>query len=296
VKIAVIDNALDISHEDLKGAVTKVYDIATDSDDVCPFSDALNHGTEVTGVIAANSNDKGISGIAPEADIFFIRLPFDEDGSGKGITNSDIIEAFDKAYKWGADVINCSWGTGDVDTAVEQAIKYVAKNGRNGRGTVIVFAAGNGGRDKIGDPIGNDESSIEEVIAVGATNIENKRTEYSNYGPTLDIMAPGGEYIGITTLDQMGTAGSAPGDSNYLLYYNDDAFAGTSASAPIVSAVVAQMLQADPGLTREEIYDLLTQNAEKFDQTGCNYDITGFSDTCGYGKVDVTATLNEILN
>ncbi len=290
VRVAVIDDALDISHEDLQGAIVYTYDMETETTDVMPRDDSENHGTEVTGLIGANSNSIGITGIAPGVELIFIRLPFNQN-----ISESMIVNAFYKAKEFGADVINCSWGSGDVSDAVKTAIVDVAKTGRNGKGTIIVFASGNGGLDGIGDSIGNDESGIAEVLAVSATNIYNKRTSYSNYGPQLDLLAPGGgEYLGLVTLDQMGIDGVANG--NYVPYYSYYAFAGTSASAPIVTGVVALLLEANGNLTREEVMKILEENADKIDTTQCSYDPdTGHSDYCGYGKVNIERAISAVL-
>jgi len=289
VKVVVIDDALDITHEDLQGAVVYTYDAETKTTNVMPRSDDENHGTEVTGLIGANSNTIGISGIAPGAELYFIRLPFNQN-----ISESMIIDAFYKAKEWGADVINCSWGSGDVSDPVKAVIEDVAKTGRNGKGTIIVFASGNGGFDEIGDPIGNDESGIAEVLAVSSTNIYNERTSYSNYGPELDLLAPGGEYLGLVTLDQMGVNGLVNG--NYVPYYSYYTFAGTSASAPVVTGVVALLLEANRNLTREDVMKILEANADKVDTAQCNYDpITGHSIYCGYGKVNVERSITAAL-
>jgi len=289
IKVAVIDDALDVSHEDLQGALVYTYDTETKTTNVMPRNDSENHGTEVTGLIGANSNSIGISGIAPGAELFFIRIPFNQN-----ISESMIVDAFYKAKEWGADVINCSWGSGDVSDAVKAAIVDVAKTGRNGKGTIIVFASGNGGFDEIGDPIGNDESGIAEVLAVSSTNIYNERTVYSNYGPELDLLAPGGEYLGLVTLDQMGVNGLVNG--NYVPYNSNFTFAGTSASAPIVTGVVALLLEANGNLTREEVMNILETNADKVDVTQCNYDpVTGHSIYCGYGKVNVERAIGAVL-
>ncbi len=288
VKVAIIDDALDIYHEDIKEGIVATYDVMSKTNDVFPRSGVENHGTEVTGVAVAGSNRLGITGIAPGAQIYFIRIPF-----SVSVTESMIVDAFQKAKEWGADIINCSWGSGNVSDVVKAAIQDVAVNGRGGKGTVIIFAAGNGGDDAIGDPIGNDESSIPEVIAVGATNIYNRRTSYSNYGPQLDIMAPGGEYLGMTTLDRTGAAGNDPG--NYLPYDSLSAVAGTSAAAPVVTGVVALLLEADPELTREEIMHILQTNADKIDSVQCNYDTNGHSDYCGYGKINVAKSIATLI-
>ncbi len=290
VKVAVIDDGLDVTHEDLKDAVKKTYDVQSRTTNVQPSSDEENHGTEVAGVIAARNNDIGIVGTAPGVDIYFIRMPF-----GTGVSTTEIIDAFEKAKEWGADVINCSWGSNDVADSVKSAIVDIARHGRNGKGTIIVFAAGNDDQD-----IGNDESSIPEVIAVGSSNEDNLRSSYSNYGAALDVMAPGGEHYGITTLDQMGQAGVADKDLNYILYddyrsgRNDPPkpFAGTSASAPIVTGVVAQLLEANPNLTRENVVNALECSADKIGNE--SYDQSGRNDYYGYGKINATNALNLV--
>ncbi|WP_456383066.1 S8 family serine peptidase [Hydrogenimonas sp.] len=283
IKIAVIDDGLDVDHEDLVNAVVATYDVASGGTDVRPTEDAQNHGTEVTGVIAARNNGVGIVGVAPMAEIYFIRLPFNQ-----YIGTFEIVEAFEKAREWGADIVNCSWGSGSADADVRNIIVDLARNGRNGKGTVIIFAAGNENQ-----PIGDDEASIPEVIAVGATNRDNLRSGYSNYGDTLDIMAPGGEYIGISTLDQMGSAGLSSLDPDYLEY--DDrwnAFGGTSASAPIVTGVVALLLEANPNLTREDVQNVLACSAEKIGEIP--YGADGFNKYYGYGKVNAQEAIRLV--
>jgi len=283
VKVAIIDNALDLTHEDLQNAVVKTYDVETNETNgthIQPTDDNQTHGTEVTGVIGARNNSLGLVGVAPKSEIYFIRLPF-----GRPILVSEIVKAFEKAKEWGVDVINCSWGSNNVDDPVKDIIVDLANNGRSGKGTVIVFAAGNDNSQ-----IGNDEASIPEVIAVGATNKDNLRTRYSNYGETLDVMAPGGEYKGITTFDLMGTAGAS--NSNYLEYNDPSAFGGTSASAPIVTGVVAQLLEANPNLTRENVYNALACSADKIGNI--SYGSDGFNIYYGYGKINATKALKLV--
>jgi len=284
VKVVIIDDALDAYHEDLKSGVVATYDTESMSINVSPKSVDESHGTAVTGLALASSNGIGISGVAPGAQIYFIRIPFN-----KNFRLSMLVDAFEKAKEWGADVVNCSWGSGNVDDAVKSAIVDLAINGRNGKGTIIVFASGN---ENIS--MGNDESSIHEVLAVGATNRYNKRTSYSNFGPELDIMAPGGEFLGLASTDLTGNAGYSPG--NYIEYYSFSAFGGTSASAPIVTGVVAQMLEADYNLTRVDVMEILRDSADKIDTNQCAYDSNGHSNMCGYGKVNVTNAINKIIS
>ncbi len=274
VKIAVIDNGLDASHEDLVGAIVAAYDAVTGTTNVSQSTQTANHGTAVTGIVAARANGKGIKGVASGADIIFIKYK-------EYMSDSDTIALFDKAASLGASIISNSWGTGDVSPAVKAKIVDLATNGRNGKGIVIVFASGNDDQD-----MGNDESSIPEVISVGSTNKDNLRASYSNYGSNLDIVAPGGEYRGITTLDPMGSKGSASIVANYLLYNDSNAFVGTSAATPLVSGIVALMLEKNPNLTRVEIENILKNSADKIGIVP--YDFSGRNDYYGYGKVNLT--------
>ena len=276
IKVAVIDDGLDVYHEDLKEAIVSTYDQNTNSTNVLPSNDQ-KHGTAVTGIIGARSNNIGIKGVASDAEIIFIKYK-------EYSTDSETIELFDKAVELGADVINCSWGTYDVSEAVKDKIVDLANNARGGRGMAIVFACGNDNED-----MENDESNIKEVISVGATNRYNNRASYSNYGKNLDILAPGGEYIGITTTDIRADDGYVNGD--YDFYDSSNPFAGTSASAPIVTGIIALMLEKNPNLTRVEIENILKESADKI---GNMEYIDGRNDYYGYGKVNLYKAMQMI--
>lgn len=278
VKIAVIDDGLDLEHEDLNGSVIDSYDITTRTSNVSHNRYNDNHGTAVTGIIASRVNNKGIQGIASDAQIIFLKY-------SEFMSDAETIELFDKADEFGADIINCSWGTNDVSQAVREKIVDLANNGRDSRGTIIVFSTGNTYKY-----MGNDESAIPEVISVGASDEENLRAWYSSYGENLDVVAPGGYYLGITTLDPVGSDGIGSLDENYLLYDDFNTFIGTSASAPIVSGIIALMLEKKPNLTRIEIENILKDTADKIGNIP--YD-NGRNDYYGYGKVNLYHAINS---
>lgn len=279
VKIAIIDDGLDVTHEDLNSSIFYTYDISTKTSDVSHNAQNEYHGTAVTGIIGARANSKGIYGIASKSQIIFLKYR-------EYMSDSETIELFDKANELGADIINCSWGTNDVSQAVKDKIVNLATYGRDGKGTVIVFANGNSNQD-----MGNDESSIPEVISVGATNKYNLRTWYSNYGTYLDVLAPGGYTVGITTLDPRGSNGVSSLDENYNLYNDPYSFIGTSASAPIVSGIIALMLEKNPNLTRSEIENTLKNSSDKI---GTIPYIDGRNDYYGYGKINFTKIISLI--
>ena len=281
VKIAVLDSGLDIEHEDLKGAIYKTYDTKKDIIDVSHPNDTDTHGTAVTGILGARVNDKGITGIASNSDIIFLKMYFGDDT----ISDSDIIKLFNKAEEYEADIINCSWGSiGEISDALKDRIIDLAKNGRNGKGTIIVFGSGNDDEE-----MKNDESSIPEVISVGATNKDNLRSSYSNYGNNLDIVAPGGEFLGITTLDPSGDKGTENGD--YTLYNSYNRFVGTSAATPIVSGIIAIMLEINPKLTRIQIDEILRKTSDKIGNLPY---VNNRNDYYGYGKINLSKIVNEI--
>jgi len=131
--------------------------------------------------------------------------------------------------------------------------------------------------------MGNDESAIPEVIAVGATGIDNLREWYSNHGDHIDVVAPGGYETGITTLDPVGENGTATLDDDYLLANDQESFIGTSASAPIVSGVIALMLEKNPNLTRSDIEEAFKNTSDKI---GDMEYVNGRNNYYGYGKID----------
>jgi subtilisin family serine protease len=273
VKVAVMDDGLDITHPELNNSIIATYDVTTKTTNVAHSSMREHHGTATTGIIAANDNGIGIKGVASESQIIFLK-------HREGMSDSETIELFLKAKEFGADIINCSWGTYDVSESVKEVIQDLATDGRNGKGIIIVFATGNDAQD-----MGNDESSIPEVISVGSSDKENLRAWYSNYGKNIDLLAPGGDLdLGITTLDDMGENGIATLDDDYLLAKDENSFVGTSASAPIVSGVIALMLEKNPNLTREEVEKALHDTSDKIG----NLDyVDGFNEYYGYGKINV---------
>ncbi len=276
VKVAIIDDGLDMYHQDLQSALYATYDLSSKTTDVTPSNSEDYHGTAVTGLIGARYNEKGILGIAYESSIIFLKYK-------SAMTDSEVIELFEKANDLGADIISCSWGTYGVSDAVVDEIEYLSKYGRGGKGTLVVFAVGNDGLDLDSSGI-NDESEIPSVISVGATDRTNERASYSNYGNALDVMAPGGYYTAMTTLDLSGYAGENSGD--YILY--DGNFVGTSAAAPVVSGVLALLLQKYPNLTHDEVVELLHNTSDKI---GDYYDANGFDRYTGYGKINVSRLL-----
>ncbi len=294
VKVAVIDNGFDLAHPDLQNAFVSQIDLVK-KDNNASYDNAYEiHGTACAGLIGARKNGIGIQGIAYDSYLIGIKLIGSyPDGQDRPLYVSTILESFWFANKMGADVINCSWGTYNVVDAVRYAIDDLATNGRNGKGTPIVFATGNEGRGQWF--WADDESALSSTIAVGAVTNFGEVAWYSNYGPALDFVAPsGGGTVAITTTDISGKLGYADGSfghPNYCYATDTTGFNGTSAAAPQVTGVIALILERNPELTRNEIVDILRRTAKKIGEGYYN----GHSDYYGYGLVNAEAAVKEAI-
>ncbi len=279
IKIVIIDDGLDMEHEDLKGTIIHTWDLTTNTSNVSHTFSNEYHGTAVTGIIASRNNNIGIRGLAPKSQIIFLKHK-------QNMSDSETIEILNKANSFNPDIINCSWGTYSVSQSVKEKIQNMATNGK---GIIFVWAVGNNQKN-----IEGDESAINEVIAVGSTNKNNERAYYSNYGNELDILAPGGDYdLGITTLDNMGNKGIGVIQENYILPSNSNTFDGTSASAPIVSAIIAILLEINPNKTREEIQNILRDSTDKIGNVIYENKHNIYY---GYGKINLSKAIDKIKN
>ena len=285
--IAVIDTGVDNTLADLKGKVRMEQGKNFIDQKVDAFDDN-GHGTHVSGIIAAQSNNGySMEGINPVAKILPIKVL---DSSGAGDTDkiaAGIIYAADK----GAKVINLSLGINTYSRTIEHALNYAAS-----KGVIIVAASGNDG-DMLSYP-----ASSKYVISVGATNTYDIVSDYSNFGPTLDMVAPG---TGIPSLMPNGN-----------VTYMD----GTSMAAPHVTAVAALLLSGNPGLKINDVRTILHETSdyvafkeednegmyEDYDEEGeaiapaVDRDfVSGFGRLNGFSalsKVDLKAAVNPILD
>ena len=211
--------------EDLEGVkFVKPYNFVNNTPHA---NDDHGHGTHVTGTIAqATNNGKGVAGVAPKVRIMPLKVL---SGRGSGSIGG-IADAIRYAADNGADVINMSLGGRFASKALEKAVSYARD-----KGVVVVAAAGNDGRNKVGYP-----AAFPAAMAVAATQYDEATTFYSNFGKEIAIAAPGGN----TRVDQDGDGMPdgvlqntiAIGDPTRSDYYG---FMGTSMASPHVAGVAA---------------------------------------------------------
>lgn len=305
VLVAVLDGGFQLAHPDLDGAFFRnqaeipgngadddqngyVDDVngwnfwaASNDPTAAPF---LDHGTAVAGLVGARENGKGVTGVCPRCTILPVVVSFNPAADA---------EAFYYAQKMGAEVITNSWGypVGVPDTdVVEEAIEAVAQEGRDGKGTVILFAMNNLDQD---DCVGEtpDISSLESVIAVSGSSDLDKKVVRSAWGDCMEFLAPTfeDERQGIATTDQMGNRGYNTGRNPKDLPDADysNTFGGTSAATPISAGVFALLFAVNDELTRNEALAMVLATADKIAPVAAKYDpVSGFSTKYGYGRIN----------
>jgi subtilisin family serine protease len=282
ITIAIVDNGCDPDHPDLPYSSTRPgFDVVDGDEDAShvPGTRGNNHGTACAGVAAARGNDGlGIAGACPRCTLQCVRL-LPERGSALPV--SSVVEAYERLRAGGAAVVSNSWGyVGDVAVPqpVRAALERLMTEGQQGRGALVVFAAGND-REEIPP---DDIAAVPGVVTVTATNLFDELTTFSSFGPSVDLSAPGGT----VTTDISGPDGSEPGD-------HTSSFGGTSAACPLVAGVAGLLFAADPAATAADVRAALVDNARP--APFAEPDGSGFDPEYGYGIVDPEAALRDLL-
>lgn len=307
VVVAILDTGILPNHPDLAGRLLPGFDFishpdsADDGDtrrdadptDTGTIDSSRLHGTHVAGIIgAATGNRLGIAGIDQRCRVLPVRVLGVRNGDG---TDSDISDAI----RWAAgiqvgelpppvrpaDVLNLSFGGPVVSFTLQRAVHQAID-----RGALIVVAAGNGGDDaRTYSPGG-----LDDVVSVGAVGRDGKRAAYSNFGPRVDLLAPGG------SADLIGDEDAGFTVEGVLSTYRDDGLrekpddeytygvlSGTSQSAPHVSAAAALARGLAPTLRQRGLAMLLAVTANR--RYRCDSDP---QQGCGAGLLDVASLLS----
>lgn len=277
VVVAVVDNAVDINHPDLKtnvwvnpneipgngkdddkdGYIDDIngWDVADNDNDPTPPQSSVAHGTHTGGIIAAVSdNNLGISSLSFGISLMAVKA---NKNSGAG-SSSDIFKGFTYAADAGADVISLSWsGTGSSQTD-QNVINYAYS-----KGVVLVAAAGNNNSEAKTYP-----ASYPNVISVASSDESDKRSVFSTYGTWVDITAPGSNIYS-----------TVPGTG----YQN---MSGTSMACPLVASLCGLMLSLNPALTQAQVENCLKSTSVSIDAINPAY-----AGKLGAGRINAEAAM-----
>lgn len=301
VNVLVVDEGIDYTHRDFLAAVNRSTDrgVTAPLDDAFPIRAGDAHGTVVAGIIGARAGDSfGVSGVAPQSQLHGFRLDF---GTARDFF-ADLTASFVNAALF--DIANYSLGfiAPFADSVFDprtnsmlSALSTAVADGRNGLGTVVVFAAGNrfdGGSDV---NLYGLQSSI-NVITVAALDrngtFSSVRDEngYSTSGAAILVSAPGSA---ILSTDLVGSQGYSSTDHTIG--------SGTSYAAPMVAGIVALMLEANSRLGYRDVQDILALTARQNDQSDADWEFNGartfnggaahFNTNYGFGAVDAHAAV-----
>jgi subtilisin family serine protease len=267
IKVAVLDNGIELTHVDLSSNISSLsYDTETNTSPSQTYGD---HGTHCAGTIGAiKDNNMQVVGIAPQCMLMSVS------NSLASMPNSRIKRADGINWAWqnGADIISNSWSSSVQYDIIDEAIENALTNGRNGKGTIVVFASGN---DNVS--VGYPANSNPNIIAVGSVNINGYRSDFSNFGASLDVVAPGENIL--STL---------PNNSTGLK-------SGTSMATPHVSGLAALILSVNPNLTVQQVSNIIESTAQKVGtyayQTTTGRPNGTWNNQMGYGLVDAYAAV-----
>lgn len=328
IVVAVVDDGFDLSHPDFQGQGKIVAPKDYVDGDANPFPDTAAgdyHGTPCAGVAIAESNGRGVVGIAHGCAFMPVRFSLSAD-------DDLLIEIFEEVGQH-ADVISCSWGPPPVYAPLSTAVfntfkRLAATGGPRGKGCVICFAAANfnapindpvnaggfvwldygtGRQRRTTGPILNGLAAHPDVIAVAASTSLNKHSAYSNWGKEVCVCAPSNNFHpldpqafvpgrGIWTTDNEAFGDGFTAHSRYT-----GQFGGTSSATPLTAGVAALVLSANPDLAAAEVKEILQSTADKIVDTdpdivlGSNrgqYE-NGCCDWFGYGKVNAANAVAE---
>lgn len=303
IKIAILDDGVDVTHPEFQGKVVKQFDFEKNIPDGTPKIGDQNtckrddcHGTACAGV--ATSTGVKAYGAAPKCSLIAVRTP-----KFLGVVEEG------KMFQWvtdsGADVISCSWGPGPrqgnqfpLTDGTREALNYCATHGRNGKGISIFFAAGNYQENTSL----NGYTTHPNVIPIAASSSKEKRSFYSNFGKEILVCAPssGDSQIGekgIFTTDRQGVQGYNRGnseDGDVQGHYTSK-FGGTSSSTPLVAGIAALILSVNPDLSWMNVREILARTADKIGEldTYHNAPFGKHSQFYGYGRVNALKAVQE---
>jgi subtilisin family serine protease len=280
ITVAIIDDGVSMFHPDLYGNVWRnpgeiagnnidddnngyvddIYGWDAGNNDNNPVHPSTNftHGTHVGGIAGAVTNNmRGVASIGYNISIIPVKCTFDNQSSTTAIPQG--YAGITYAANAGADIINCSWSGSGFSQTAQTVINYATS-----RGSIVVAAASNNGVNQIRYP-----AAYDGVIAVASSDINDRKSNFSNYGTWVDVTAPGSRIR--STI--------AAGNSYAT-------FDGTSMASPMVAGLLGLMKSHNPNLTNVQLEQCLLDNADDID--GLN---TAFAGFLGSGRINAEKSM-----
>ena len=292
VNVCVVDTGIDYTHPDLQGKVIAQFNFTTYTEDAM---DDHGHGTHCAGIIA--SEGLQYRGVSHDVALMSAKVL---DYSGAGYA-SDVILGINWCVEQGADIISLSLGEGLYSgTCDYDDMAQAVNNAVDPCGVVVVCAAGNDG----------DSTAMvapacaSRAIAVGAVDKLDNIASYSDGGPELDLVAPGGDMLGGTDYPEIVSTFSTLvannplycfyliGDECYDNYFVVDGTryiraVGTSMATPHVAGAAALLLEVNSYLTPDQVKTILEENADDFGSPG-------WDNIYGWGRINIEKALDNI--
>ena len=260
IRVAILDEGVDILHPWLRDAVVDEADFVDDNPHARPDGDDA-HGTACAGIVASRNDTT--RGLAPNVSLVAVRIAKSDNAGFWIFDDFDTADAID--WSWDdskVDVLSNSWGGGPAVDIITRAFERARTRGRGKKGCVIVFAAGNS-QTEVDYP-----GDLPNMLTVGASNQWDERKTRrskdgeswwgSNHGTSLDLLAPG---VSISTTDIRG----ARGYSNTL---HTGSFNGTSSATPHVAAAAALILSVNPKLKESDVRRIINETADPLRTSG----------------------------
>ncbi|GAB3702387.1 hypothetical protein GCM10027592_31760 [Spirosoma flavus] len=246
IVVAVVDDAVETSHEDLAENIVAGFDVGSNDNDPNPPSTAYSHGTHVAGIVSARTDNgfrAGIASIGYNVKIMPIKAANGSTFPDGGLKITDGYDGVTWAAEHGARVINMSWGGPAIDPMERLAINDAVT-----KGCILIASAGNEGSSILRYP-----ASLTNVMGVANTTRDDIKYTDSNYGSWVDISAPG------TTI------------RSTIPYGNYEFYTGTSMASPLVAGLAALMLSANPTMSAVQVQTGLKATADNIDAQNPSY-------------------------
>ncbi len=279
ITVAVVDDGMNIFHNDLNnnvwrnpkeiagnkidddnnGYVDDIFGFDVGDKDPDPFHPNTNftHGTHVGGIAGAVSNNQlGVASIGYNISLMAVKCTFNSQSSTASIPMG--YEGVTYAASAGANIINCSWSSGQFSQTAQTVIDFAVS-----KGSIVVAAASNDGVEQIRYP-----AAYDGVIAVASTDINDNKSSFSNYGTWVDVSAPGSRIRSTIATGSYST------------------FDGTSMATPMVAGLLGLMKSHNPNVTNAQLEQCLVSSAEPIDALNQTY-----AGKIGSGRIDAEKSL-----